>query len=42
MRRMTPHVDARLKVAESRFVLAMSLLFALSLLAVYTGVAAIG
>jgi len=40
-RRAVPYLEDRLKVAESRFVLAMSLLFALSLLAVYTGVAAI-
>jgi Kef-type K+ transport system membrane component KefB len=39
--RIIPHVDRRLKVAEARFVLAMSLLFGLALLAVYTGVAAI-
>jgi Kef-type K+ transport system membrane component KefB len=39
--RMVPHVDRNLKVAESRFVMAMSLLFALALMAVYTGVAAI-
>ncbi len=41
MGRVVPHVDARLKAAEGRFVLAMSLLFTLALLAVYTGVAAI-
>jgi Kef-type K+ transport system membrane component KefB len=41
MERVTPHVDRRLRVAEARFVLAISLLFALALLAVYTGVAAI-
>ncbi len=41
MRRVVPHVDSKLKVAEARFVLAMSLLFALALMAVYTGVAAI-
>jgi Kef-type K+ transport system membrane component KefB len=39
--RVVPHVDRSLKVAEARFVLAMSLLFALALMAVYTGVAAI-
>jgi Kef-type K+ transport system membrane component KefB len=39
--RVVPHVDKRLKVAEARFVLAMSLLFGLALMAVYTGVAAI-
>jgi Kef-type K+ transport system membrane component KefB len=41
MGRVVPHVDRNLRVAEARFVLAMSLLFALALLAVYTGVAAI-
>ena len=39
--RLVPHVDARLKVAEARFVMALSLLFVLALLAVFTGVAAI-
>jgi len=38
---VAPRVEATLRVAESRFVLAMSLLFFLALLAVYTGVAAI-
>jgi Kef-type K+ transport system membrane component KefB len=41
MGRVVPHVDRNLKVAEARFVLSMSLLFALALMAVYTGVAAI-
>src|SRR6516164_5932712 len=41
MGRVVPHLDRSLKVAEGRFVLAMSLLFALALMAVYTGVAAI-
>ena len=41
MGRIVPHVERTLKIAESRFVLAMALLFALALLAVYTGVAAI-
>jgi Kef-type K+ transport system membrane component KefB len=41
MVRVVPHVDRKLKVAEARFVLCMSLLFALALMAVYTGVAAI-
>ena len=41
MGRIVPHVERTLKIAESRFVLAMGLLFALALLAVYTGVAAI-
>ena len=40
MGRIVPHVE-RLRVAESRFVLAMCLLFALALFAVFTGVAAI-
>lgn len=41
MGRIVPHVERTLKIAESRFVLAMGVLFALALLAVYTGVAAI-
>jgi Kef-type K+ transport system membrane component KefB len=41
VRRMMPRMQARLRVAESEFILAMTLLFALSLLAVYAGVAAI-
>ncbi len=41
MGRIVPHVERTLKIAEARFVLAMRLLFALALLAVYTGVAAI-
>lgn len=41
MRRMSPHVERSLKVAEARFVVAVSLLFALAVLAVFTGVAAI-
>jgi Kef-type K+ transport system membrane component KefB len=41
MRRVTPHVERRLKVAESRFVFAVSLLFGLAVLAVFTGIAAI-
>ena len=41
MRHVVPHVERTWRVAESRFVMAMALLFALSLLAVYTGVAAI-
>jgi Kef-type K+ transport system membrane component KefB len=40
MGRIVPHVE-RLRVAEARFVLAMCILFALALLAVFTGVAAI-
>jgi Kef-type K+ transport system membrane component KefB len=36
-----PRVEARLRLAEGQFTLAMTLLFALSLLAVYAGVAAI-
>jgi Kef-type K+ transport system membrane component KefB len=41
MRRVTPHVERTLKAAEARFVLALSLLFGLAVLAVSTGVAAI-
>jgi Kef-type K+ transport system membrane component KefB len=41
VRRVMPQVQARLSLAESQFALAMTLLFALSLLAVYAGVAAI-
>jgi Kef-type K+ transport system membrane component KefB len=41
MRRMVPRVDARLSMVEGQFALAMTLLFGLSLLAVYAGVAAI-
>jgi Kef-type K+ transport system membrane component KefB len=41
VRRVMPRVRARLRLAESEFALAMTLLFALSLLAVYAGVAAI-
>jgi Kef-type K+ transport system membrane component KefB len=41
MRRVSPHVERSLKVAEARFVVAVSLLFALAVLAVFTGVAAI-
>ncbi len=41
MKRVTPHVEQKLRVGEAQFAMAMSLLFALSLLAVYTGVAAI-
>jgi Kef-type K+ transport system membrane component KefB len=41
MKRVAPHVHTRLKVAEARFVLSISFLFALALMAVYTGVAAI-
>ena len=41
MSRVAPHVEQRLRVSEAQFAVAMSLLFALSLLAVYTGVAAI-
>ncbi len=40
-RRVVPHVQARLSLAEGEFAMAMTLLFALSLLAVYAGVAAI-
>lgn len=41
MRHMTPHVERTLKAAEARFILALSLLFALAVLAVSTGVAPI-
>jgi Kef-type K+ transport system membrane component KefB len=41
MRRMTPHVHRTLRATESRFVLALSLLFVLAVLAVSVGVAAI-
>jgi Kef-type K+ transport system membrane component KefB len=41
VRRVLPHVQARLNLVEGQFALAMTLLFALSLLAVYAGVAAI-
>ena len=41
VRRIMPRMRARLRIAEGEFALAMTLLFALSLLAVYAGVAAI-
>jgi Kef-type K+ transport system membrane component KefB len=41
MGQVVPHVDKNLRVGEAQFALAMSLLFALSLAAVYIGVAAI-
>lgn len=41
VQRVLPHVQARVRLAEGEFALAMTLLFALSLLAVYAGVAAI-
>jgi Kef-type K+ transport system membrane component KefB len=41
MGRIVPHVEQRLRVGEAQFALAMVLLFGLSLLAVYAGVAAI-
>ena len=41
MRRVMPHVGARMSIVEAQFTLALTLLFALSLLAVYAGVAAI-
>ncbi len=40
-RRVVPRVSARLNIVEGEFALAMTLLFGLSLLAVYAGVAAI-
>jgi len=39
--KVLPHVQARVRLAEGEFALAMTLLFGLSLLAVYAGVAAI-
>ena len=41
MGKVVPHVDQKLRVGEAQFALAMSLLFALSVAAVYIGVAAI-
>ncbi|HEY9250742.1 MAG TPA: cation:proton antiporter, partial [Rariglobus sp.] len=41
MNRIAPHVESKLSLTEARFALAMSLLFGLAVLAVYTGVAAI-
>lgn len=41
MGRIAPHAETKLQLVEARFALAMSLMFALALLAVYTGVAAI-
>jgi Kef-type K+ transport system membrane component KefB len=41
VRHVMPRMHARLRLAESEFALAMTLLFALSVLAVYAGVAAI-
>jgi Kef-type K+ transport system membrane component KefB len=41
VQRVMPRVQARVRLAEGEFALAMTLLFALSLLAVYAGVAAI-
>ena len=41
MRHVTPRVERTLKAAESRFILALGLLFLLAVLAVSTGVAAI-
>jgi Kef-type K+ transport system membrane component KefB len=41
VRRVMPRVQARLALAEGEFALAMTLLFALSVVAVYAGVAAI-
>jgi len=41
MQRLIPRMNARMRLVESEFALAMTLLFALSLLAVYAGVAAI-
>ncbi len=41
MKRFVPHVEERASVADAEFAFAMCLLFALSLLAMYAGVAAI-
>lgn len=41
MGKLAPHAESKLRLGESRFALAMSLMFALSVLAVFTGVAAI-
>lgn len=41
VQRVMPKMNARMRLVESEFALAMTLLFALSLLAVYAGVAAI-
>lgn len=41
IRRVTPHVKRSLKATEGRFIFALSLLFALAVLATWTGVAAI-
>ena len=41
VKKVLPHVQARVRLAEAEFALALTLLFALALLAVYAGVAAI-
>jgi len=41
MGKIAPHAEAKLSLVEARFALALSLMFGLSVLAVYTGVAAI-
>jgi Kef-type K+ transport system membrane component KefB len=41
IRRVAPHVERSLKASEARFVFALALLFALAVLATWTGVAAI-
>ncbi|PWU12143.1 MAG: cation:proton antiporter [Terriglobia bacterium] len=41
VRKVMPHVQGRVSLAEGEFALAMTLLFGLSLLAVYAGIAAI-
>jgi Kef-type K+ transport system membrane component KefB len=41
IRRVTPHVERSLKASEARFIFALALLFALAVLATWTGVAAI-
>jgi Kef-type K+ transport system membrane component KefB len=41
LRRVVPRIDAHARIADGQFALSMTLLFALSLVAVYAGVAAI-
>ena len=41
MGKLAPHTESKLRLVEARFAVAMAILFALSLFAVYTGVAAI-
>ena len=41
IRRVTPHIERGFKASEARFIFALSLLFALAVLATWTGVASI-